>query len=119
VNDFLEDFDSEINLLSEGTELTGEIRFKKNVRINGEYNGTIKVDPGYFLVVGEKACVKGSVEGDIILVKGYVDGKISATKRCTLNPTAVVLGDIKAGAIEILPGAKLQGKGITSSTDNP
>jgi len=97
-------------LISEDTELSGDISFSGTLEILGSVAGNI--------VSGQKdARVRvlngGSVEGDIkaaiIEVNGSIKGNIYALDRLCLEPNCTVTGNIHYSNMEMRAGAQLVG----------
>jgi cytoskeletal protein CcmA (bactofilin family) len=97
-------------LISEGTQLSGDISFSGTLEILGTVTGNI---------VSEQKDAKvrvlngGSVEGDIkaafIEVNGSIKGNIFALDRVCLEPNCTVTGNIHYSNMEMRSGAKLVG----------
>jgi cytoskeletal protein CcmA (bactofilin family) len=96
-----------INLISAGTRITGDIIADGDIRIDGSLKGNIKSKGR--LVIG----TSGSIEGEILCanieVAGKFKGKISAAELLTMKSTAVVSGDIIATKLAVEPGSIFTG----------
>ena len=96
-----------INLISNGTRISGDIHAEGDIRIDGYVKGNIKSKGR--LVIG----AAGSIEGDILCsnieVLRNFKGKISASELLTLKSTAVVAGDIIATRLAVEPGSIFTG----------
>lgn len=96
-----------INLISAGTRITGDILADGDIRIDGFLKGNIKSKGR--LVIG----TSGSIEGEILCanieVAGKFKGKISAAELLTMKSTAVVSGDITATKLAVEPGSIFTG----------
>lgn len=111
-----------LNIIGQGTEITGEIDSKGDIRIDGILKGNLKVTGK--LVLGPT----GNIEGDISCknadVSGKIDGKINVGELLSLKASAKIHGDIIASKIAIEPGAiftgtcKMDSVGTQSSTSN-
>jgi cytoskeletal protein CcmA (bactofilin family) len=96
-----------INLLSQGTEITGDIKSSGDIRIDGTLNGNL-VTKGK-VVIGSTGRVKGEVECKNSEVSGVIDGKISVTQLLNLKASSKINGTIVTGKLSIEPGAMFTG----------
>ena len=93
------------SLMSEGLEITGQVRSQGSIEINGTFQGDINTK---FLTIGQTATVIGNVMADDILIHGSVFGQVFGFK-VRLSSTAQVEGDITYKEVSIDSGAKLNG----------
>ena len=98
------------------THLSGKIRCKETIRIDGQVKGEVRCDKT--VIVGEGATVEAAIQADSILISGEVKGNIIAKRKITLNRTARMTGDLSTPGIVIEEGAKLEGK-IVIGADAP
>lgn len=98
---------SSVNILGNGTTLTGELKSNGDFRIDGILKGNIEVKGK--LVVG----ASGSVEGEVICqnadISGEIKGKISVSETLTLKSTARLFGEITTSKLAIEPDAQFTG----------
>lgn len=99
------------------TELEGTLRCKETLRIDGRIKGEIECEKA--VLVGECARVEASISGDEVTVAGGVKGDITARRKITLGKTAVVTGDLTTPGIVIEEGAKVKGRIVIGSDDEP
>ncbi len=78
--------------LAEGTEISGEIRFRDVLRVDGKITG--KVISERELVVGESGVVDAEIEVGVLSVSGKVTGKIHVKEKVEIHPTGRVVGDL-------------------------
>lgn len=78
--------------LAEGTEISGEIRFRNVLRVDGKISG--KVISERELVIGETGVVDAEIEVGILSVSGKVTGKIHVKEKVEIHPTGRVVGDL-------------------------
>lgn len=93
--------------IEQGCELTGEMRFRDSVRIEGRAEGEIRA--GGLVIVGESAEIQASVRAEAVIVHGSVDGDIRAKRKITLHKTARVAGELQSAGIVIEEGARFKG----------
>jgi cytoskeletal protein CcmA (bactofilin family) len=96
-----------INLIGNGTAITGDITSNGDVRIDGTLKGNISITGK--LVVG----ASGNIEGNIICqnadISGEIHGTLNVSELLSLKASAKVLGDIITGKISIEPSATFTG----------
>lgn len=95
------------NVLAQGIEITGSIRFSNDMIIDGKVDGEITSDKGK-ITIGENAVVKGDVKAGEVKLYGKVEGKIESD-RCELKDKSRLQGDIKTKTLNMEEGAKLSG----------
>lgn len=97
-------------LISQGTELSGDISFSGTLEILGAVKGNIVSEEKDARV---RVLNGGSVEGDIkaaiIEVNGSIKGNIYALDRLCLEPNCTVSGNIHYSNMEMRTGAQLIG----------
>jgi len=100
-----------------GCDLSGQLRFKESVRIDGRVEGEVRAQGT--VVVGETACVEATVIADTVVVLGEVDGEIRAEGHVTLYKSARVRGDVSAAGVAVEPGATFRGCIVIGDADGP
>ena len=105
-----------INLISNGTEISGDIKSGGDIRIDGSLTGNLNTKGK--VVIG----VTGRVNGEVICknseVSGCVEGKISVSQLLILKASSRILGDIATVKLSIEPGAKFSGNCKMSDSEN-
>ena len=96
---------SEKSFLSQDLQITGEIRSKGDIEVNGVIEGEISCRK---LTIGEDAEFHGEAVADSIEVQGSLNGRIQAETVSLVN-TAKVEGDILHRTLTIEPGAYIEG----------
>jgi len=104
-------------VIARDTLLTGELGGSKPVRVEGTVKGTI--DVGALIEVVEGAVVEGEITGTTVRLAGRVDGNVTAKELAELLATAAVRGDVRAAALHVVEGAKLEGRVQMSSEPAP
>lgn len=94
-------------LIGLGFTITGELKGKAVVRIDGTVIGNVNVEGG--VVLGEKGMIKGDIQTGSAIIYGTVNGNVKA-QNLEIKKTGRVNGDIKTEAIEIELGAQYNGK---------
>lgn len=101
------DAGASINLIGNGTSITGDVNSNGDVRIDGVLNGNITTTGK--LVLGASGKIDGHVNCQNADVSGEIRGTINVTELLMLKASARVLGDIVTGKISIEPGAVFTG----------
>lgn len=109
--------DSRVNgmeaFLGQGSKITGNISFSGPAELNGQVEGELKSTDR--LVIGESAIVNAKVEGVEVVVKGTVNGDISASQKLSLKKPARVTGNISSSNLSIEEGVIFEGRCSMSS----
>jgi cytoskeletal protein CcmA (bactofilin family) len=96
-------------LLGAGTRFEGKLAFEGNVRIEGEFRGTI-YSPDV-LIIGEGAQVYAELEvGTLIMRGGELVGNVTATTAIEIHAPARVRGDLHAPSLFIDKGVAFEGR---------
>jgi len=98
---------NKVNLLAEGTEVTGDINAKTDIRIDGFLKGNIYTSGK--VVVGKSGKTEGEIHCATAEISGSINGKINVKELLTLQSTSVIQGDIIANQLAIEAGAKFTG----------
>ncbi len=96
-----------INIISEGTNIKGDIVSSGDIRIDGTLIG--KVETKGRLVIGPKGNIEGEINCNSIEVSGLIKGKVVAHELFNMKSSAQVFGDIVIGKLSIEPGAAFTG----------
>lgn len=105
-----------INLVSNGTEIIGDIKSNGDIRIDGSLTGNLNTKGK--VVIGPT----GKVDGEVICknseVSGLVKGKITVGQLLSLKASSRIYADIVTSKLSIEPGAIFSGNCAMSDTDN-
>jgi len=105
-----------INLISLGTDITGDIKSNGDIRIDGSLTGNLNTKGK--VVIGPTGKVNGEVICKNSEVSGIVEGKIIVGQLLNLKASSKILGDIATSKLSIEPGAKFSGTCKMSDNDN-
>lgn len=105
-----------INLISNGTDITGDIKSNGDIRIDGSLKGNLNTKGK--VVIGPT----GKINGEIICknseVSGIIEGKISVSQLLNLKASSKIFGDIVTSKLAIEPGARFTGNCNMRDTDD-
>lgn len=99
------------------SEVEGRLRCCETLRIDGRVKGSVECEK--MVLVGEGARVQASIAAHEVRISGLVEGDIAARRKITLERTAVVTGDLTTPGIVIEEGAKLKGRIVIGSDEEP
>jgi len=105
-----------VNLISQGTEITGDIKSTGDIRIDGILNGNMNTKGK--VVIGPTGKVKGEVEYKNSEVSGLIDGKITVSQLLNLKASSKINGTIITNKLSIEPGAVFTGNCVMKEGDN-
>lgn len=106
-----------INLISNGTEITGDIKSNGDIRIDGSLTGNLNTKGK--VVIGPTGKVKGEVVCKNSEVSGIIEGKISVGQLLNLKASSKIFGDIATARLAIEPGARFTGNcNMSESEEN-
>jgi cytoskeletal protein CcmA (bactofilin family) len=98
-------------LIADGTEIKGDILFTGSLHVQGKVIGNIACDNEQGqLVIGESGSVEGEIKVPRVVVNGHVDGNIHSSEHLELAEKAEVQGNVFYTVIEMLMGARVNGK---------
>jgi cytoskeletal protein CcmA (bactofilin family) len=107
---------STINLISTGTDITGDIKSNGDIRIDGTLKGNLNTKGK--VVIGPTGKVSGEVICKNSEVSGIVEGKIIVGQLLNLKASSKILGDIATSKLSIEPGAMFSGYCKMSDSEN-
>ena len=97
-----------VTIIGPGTIVTGDIKCKGTIRIEGEVHGRVMSDDT--IVVLESGRLKADLVAGQVIVGGHVEGNIFAHDRLEVTSKGRVLGDIVAPRVSIAEGVLFEGK---------
>ena len=99
--------------MGENSHFTGNVETKGTIRIDGFLEGHIQAD---WVILGEKAVVKGNIIARGIVVGGKIEGNLLAREIVDVRAQGVITGDIEAGKFLVVEGGTLNGR-VSMLTD--
>lgn len=106
-----------INLISNGTDITGDIKSNGDIRIDGTLTGNLSTKGK--VVIGPTGKIKGEVICKNSEVSGVIEGKISVGQLLNLKASSKIIGDIVTSKLAIEPGSRFTGNcNMSDSEDN-
>jgi cytoskeletal protein CcmA (bactofilin family) len=93
--------------LSQTVWIKGLVKFRNELLIDGEVEGTINSTGT--LTIGEHARICGEIRTKSVKVRGMAEGNIFVTERCELQAGCTLRGDIEAPQLMIDENATFLG----------
>jgi cytoskeletal protein CcmA (bactofilin family) len=93
--------------LDDGTEFSGELRFRDVLRVDGRLKGRIVSDN--MLIIGETGQVDAEVDCGVVSIRGKVTGQVVGRQRIELLAGCRVLATLVTPKLVIEDGAFFQG----------
>jgi cytoskeletal protein CcmA (bactofilin family) len=95
--------------ISHGIKIKGDVTGKEDLFIDGQLDGKLDLG-GASVTIGPNGKVKADIVAREIIVRGQVQGKLTARERVQLWSTGNVSGEVQTDRIAIEDGALLRGK---------
>jgi cytoskeletal protein CcmA (bactofilin family) len=96
------------NVLSSDVEIKGNLKFSGELTFEGKLDGEIQTEGT--LNLGESAAVNGNIAAQTVIVRGKVNGNITAKDKVEIKSKAELFGDIRASKLVIEEGVTYVGK---------
>ncbi|MBM3419723.1 MAG: polymer-forming cytoskeletal protein [Bacteroidetes bacterium] len=96
-----------INLISNGTEITGDVKSTGDIRIDGALTGNLNTRGK--VVIGPSGRVKGELNCKNLEVSGNMEGKLVVEQLLNLKASSRINGEIITSRLSIEPGARFTG----------
>lgn len=109
------ELESDVTLLSQGSLIKGDVSFDRMTRVHGRIEGKVRGLKGSVIVIGETGTVHGEIEGDEVIIDGFVCGDVHASTKVTVSESGRLVGNVQAAKLEVRFGAHFEGKAITKS----
>jgi cytoskeletal protein CcmA (bactofilin family) len=95
------------SLIGSNSSVRGEVESKGTLRADGSIEGNISAD---WVVVGEKALIKGNITARGIVVGGRVEGNLKAKEIVEIKNKGQVCGEIFTPKLSIAEGGIFDGR---------
>lgn len=98
-------------LIANGTEIKGDILFTGTLHVQGKVVGNIAAhNEQGLIIVGETGAVEGEVNVPKAVINGRIQGNVHCGEHLELAEKAEVQGNVFYNVIEMLIGARVNGK---------
>jgi cytoskeletal protein CcmA (bactofilin family) len=96
------------NVLGSDVEIKGNIKFSGELTFDGKLDGEIHTEGT--LSLGDGAVVNGNISAQSVVVRGKVNGNITAKEKIDIKSKTELFGDIRAAKLAIEEGVTFVGK---------
>ena len=96
------------NVLGADVEIKGNIKFAGELAFDGKLDGEVHTDGT--LNLGDGAVINGNISAQSVVVRGKVNGNITAKEKIEIKARAELFGDIRATKLVIEEGVTYVGK---------
>ena len=93
--------------LYKGSRVTGQLTFHGPAMIDGSVEGEVLCHG--MLTIGEGAEVRAKVSGEVVVIRGRVEGDVAATEKVELENPARLMGNIAAPRLTVTEGVVFDG----------
>jgi len=93
--------------LYKGCRVAGQLSFQGPARIDGIVDGEIQCQGA--LTVGDGAEVRAKISGEVVVIRGKVEGNVTAKERVELLTPARLIGNVTAPRLIISEGVVFDG----------
>ena len=100
------------SLVAQGTSLSGDLMFNKELVIAGSVNGSINCngDDNSVVKILEGGQLIGEINAPVVEIFGHVDATVIGTVSVSIGPTATVTGVLRFKQLQVSPGALITGE---------
>jgi len=98
-------------LISPNAQVNGDVVFNGGLHVQGSVVGNVSADEqGGQLVIGSTGAVEGEIDVPRVIINGRVKGDVHASEHLELAEKAVIEGNVYYTMIEMVMGARVNGK---------
>ncbi len=97
-----------LGFLSIGVEVAGDILFAEELQVEGKVTGKLISETGV-LLIQERGRVEAQVNVGVCIIRGTLNGNVTATSRIEIYKTGRVSGDLTTPVLLVEEGAVLNG----------
>jgi cytoskeletal protein CcmA (bactofilin family) len=96
-----------VGYLYKGSRVSGQLSFQGPARIDGVVDGEVHCQST--LTIGEGAEVRAKITGQVVVIRGKVEGNVTAKERLELAAPARLIGNIETPKLVITEGVVFDG----------
>ena len=101
---------SELTVIGSDISIEGNLVVSNELHLYGKVTGEIRGNPGSLLISKAGSLIEGRIIADQVIIDGFVKGHIEASGRIWITPIGKLVGSVKAGSLQIDPGAVFEAK---------
>ena len=95
---------------SQGIRIKGEVTGTEDLFVDGFVEGKMNLAANCCLTVGPNGNVKADLNAREIIVRGKVEGRVTARDKLQIGSTGQITGEVQTNRLAIEEGATLRGK---------
>lgn len=96
-----------VGYLYKGSRITGQLNFQGPARVDGAVDGDIYCQGT--LTIGESAEVRAKISGQVVIIRGKVEGNVTAREKVELAAPARLIGNIDSPRLIVTEGVVFDG----------
>src|SRR5947208_11040767 len=96
------------NVLNSDVEIKGNLKFAGELTFEGKLDGEIQTDGT--LNLGDGAVINGNINATNVVVRGKINGNITAKEKIDIKAKTELFGDIRSSRLAIEEGVTFVGK---------
>jgi cytoskeletal protein CcmA (bactofilin family) len=96
-----------VGYLYKGCRVSGQLSFQGPARIDGVVDGEIQCQGA--LTIGEGAEVRAKIAGQVVVIRGKVEGNVTAKEKVELHAPARLIGNVSAPRLTVSEGVVFDG----------
>jgi cytoskeletal protein CcmA (bactofilin family) len=96
------------NILNSDVEIKGSLRFSGELTFDGKLDGDITSEG--ILNLGDNAVIKGNLNSNSVVLRGKINGNVTAQDRIEIKAKTEMFGDIRSAKLVIEEGVTFVGK---------
>lgn len=96
--------------ISQGIRIKGEVTGTEDLFVDGFVEGKLNLTANSCLTVGPNGNVKADLNAREIIVRGKVEGRVTARDKLQIGSTGQITGEVQTDRLAIEDGALLRGK---------
>ena len=96
------------NVLNPDVEIKGNLKFAGELTFDGKLDGEIQTDG--ILNLGDSAVINGNINAQSVVVRGKINGNITAKEKVDIKAKTELFGDVRAAKLVIEEGVTFVGK---------
>lgn len=96
--------------IGRGIRIKGEVTGTEDLFVDGQVEGKLNLTTNSCLTVGPNGDVKADLTAREIVVRGKVEGRVTARDKLLIGSTGQITGEVQTDRLAIEDGALLSGK---------
>lgn len=96
-----------VGYLYKGSRVSGQLSFQGPARIDGAVDGEIQCQG--MLTIGEGAEIRAKISGQVVVIRGKVEGNVTAKEKVELAAPARLIGNVDTPRLIVTAGVVFDG----------